>query len=71
MNKKAASAKKTKQRILKVAFKLFAAKGYKHVPVDEIIDLVEQLPTITTGVEARWCIRKFDFDIVKFGSSLV
>jgi len=186
MNKKVASAEKTKQRILKVAFKLFAAKGYKHVTVDEIIqkarsskgafynhfpskdlliyehikgkdahyaelelemaklgslaqkihyfatslfsllsrepelsstlltmdinnprisamfldknrylykllypifqegldtgeietdlpidDLVEQLLTITTGVEARWCIRKFDFDIVKFGISLV
>lgn len=37
MNKKSASAQKTKQRILKVAFKLFAEKGYKHVTVDEII----------------------------------
>lgn len=186
MNKKSASGQKTKQKLLKVAFKLFAAKGYKNVTVDEIIekaksskgafynhfpskdlliyehikdkdaryaeleqeitklgsvaekilyfadnlflllskepelsatlltmdinnpnisamfldknrylykllypifqeglntgeletnvpvdDLVEQLLTITTGVEARWCIRKFDFDIVKFGNSLV
>ncbi|KAF0196154.1 MAG: TetR family transcriptional regulator [Bacillota bacterium] len=37
MNKKSASAQKTKQRILKVAFKLFADKGYKHVTVDEIV----------------------------------
>ena len=37
MNKKSVGAQKTKQRILKVAFKLFAEKGYKHVTVDEII----------------------------------
>ena len=37
MNKKSTGAQRTKQRILKVAFKLFAEKGYKHVTVDEII----------------------------------
>ena len=186
MNKKSAGALNTKQRILKVAFKLFAERGYKNVTVDEIIkkarsskgafynhfpskdlliyehikhkderyaaldeeisklntsaekiryfannlfkllsetpelsatlltmdinhpevsamflnnnrylykllhpifqaghnsgeigtslpaeELTEFLLTLTTGVEARWCIKKFSFDIVSFGNAVV
>lgn len=37
MNRKAANAQRTKRRILKSAFKLFAQKGYKNVTVEDII----------------------------------
>lgn len=37
MNQKTANAQRTKRRILKSAFKLFAQKGYRNVTVDDII----------------------------------
>jgi hypothetical protein len=36
-----------------------------------VAELTEQLLTVTTGVEARWCIKKCTFDIVSFGRGVV